>query len=216
MDHSEAWFANDKPVSVRLVSTRPNRARVIRDMIAGVQFEYSARLPDSAPAAPTLMLLDSQTLGWDGCIERLKTLQALASKISVALVDVDDSQDVTDALKWPILKGVFVTSTDDQLLAQGLATLLKGDFWFSREHSADLAAMRSTPAVEPDALSGTLSRRELDVLRYAAEGLSNADIAKSLQLSPHTVKTHLYNLYRKLGVENRTQAVNWYQSLRAR
>jgi LuxR family maltose regulon positive regulatory protein len=52
-----------------------------------------------------------------------------------------------------------------------------------------------------------LSERELDVLRLIAEGLSNQEIAERLFISLHTVKWHTGNIYGKLAVKNRTQAV---------
>jgi LuxR family maltose regulon positive regulatory protein len=52
-----------------------------------------------------------------------------------------------------------------------------------------------------------LSDREVEVLQLIAEGLTNREIAQDLVLSPNTVKVHTYNIYGKLGVHNRTQAV---------
>jgi len=52
-----------------------------------------------------------------------------------------------------------------------------------------------------------LSERELEVLQHFAGGLSNQEIASRLSLSPHTVKVHSRNIYGKLGVHNRMQAV---------
>jgi len=63
------------------------------------------------------------------------------------------------------------------------------------------ALERSSAVMEP------LSERELEVLQYFAEGLSNQEIASRLYLSPHTVKVHSRNIYGKLGVHNRMQAV---------
>jgi DNA-binding NarL/FixJ family response regulator len=54
---------------------------------------------------------------------------------------------------------------------------------------------------------GVLSAREAEVLRLAAEGLADAQIAAALHLSPRTVGNHLSAVYRKLGVTNRTAAV---------
>ncbi|MGA2489380.1 MAG: LuxR C-terminal-related transcriptional regulator [Anaerolineales bacterium] len=53
-----------------------------------------------------------------------------------------------------------------------------------------------------------LSEREVEVLRYMAMGLSNPDIASRLYLSPNTLKTHAQNIYMKLDVHNRMEAVN--------
>jgi DNA-binding NarL/FixJ family response regulator len=52
------------------------------------------------------------------------------------------------------------------------------------------------------------SERELEVLRYTAEGLSNPEIARRLYLSPNTLKAHTQNIFLKLDVHNRVQAVN--------
>jgi LuxR family maltose regulon positive regulatory protein len=52
-----------------------------------------------------------------------------------------------------------------------------------------------------------LSERELEVLQLIAEGLTNPQIASRLFLSLHTIKVHAHNIYGKLGVHNRTQAV---------
>jgi LuxR family maltose regulon positive regulatory protein len=52
-----------------------------------------------------------------------------------------------------------------------------------------------------------LSEREIEVLQLIAEGLTNQEIATRLYLSLHTVKVHAHNIYGKLGIKNRTQAV---------
>lgn len=62
-------------------------------------------------------------------------------------------------------------------------------------------------ARSPNAADTTLSQREIDVLRLIENGLTNRQIAKSLHLSTNTIKTHNLSIYRKLKVENRSQAV---------
>jgi ATP/maltotriose-dependent transcriptional regulator MalT len=78
-----------------------------------------------------------------------------------------------------------------------------------------------TPAVSvqpagrvPQPPGEPLSDRELEVLRAIASGLSNAEAARRLYLSPFTVKKHLENIYGKLGVHNRTEAIARAQGLR--
>ena len=58
---------------------------------------------------------------------------------------------------------------------------------------------------------GGLTRRELEILRLVAEGYSNAALARMLWVTEQTVKFHLSNVYRKLGVNNRTEASRWAQ-----
>ena len=59
-----------------------------------------------------------------------------------------------------------------------------------------------------DEQGGLLSDRETEVLKLMAAGLSNQEIAEQLFISIHTVKTHGTNIYTKLGVKRRTQAVS--------
>ncbi|MFQ5856919.1 MAG: LuxR C-terminal-related transcriptional regulator [Anaerolineae bacterium] len=68
---------------------------------------------------------------------------------------------------------------------------------------------KTQPVVEgkPQDFGKPLTTRELEVLRLVARGATNKDIARTLSLSPHTVPTHLRNIYRKLEVRNRTAAV---------
>ena len=56
---------------------------------------------------------------------------------------------------------------------------------------------------------GRLSQREHQVLVLVSQGLTNPQIGRLLNVSPHTVKTHLDNILNKLGVNNRTQAAVW-------
>ena len=72
---------------------------------------------------------------------------------------------------------------------------------FATQLTAHPASLALDPAVEP------LTVREREVLRLIAEGLSNQELAARLHLSPQTVKVHTRNIYSKLGVASRTQAV---------
>jgi DNA-binding CsgD family transcriptional regulator len=81
-----------------------------------------------------------------------------------------------------------------QLLELLRPTLTRArDAWGSRP-----TGWRSAPLV---------SLREQEILSWVARGLTNDEIARRLWLSPHTVRTHLENVYRKLGVRSRAQAV---------
>jgi LuxR family maltose regulon positive regulatory protein len=72
--------------------------------------------------------------------------------------------------------------------------------WRSRNGSASLQMPGSS-------LAETLSNREGDILKFIAQGLSNKEIAKTLAIAPETVKSHVKQIFVKLGVEKRAQAV---------
>ena len=70
-----------------------------------------------------------------------------------------------------------------------------------------------SPTITDQPLDEPLSGRELEVLHLIAEGLSNAEITHKLYLSVGTVKVHTRNIYGKLGVSSRTQAIGQAQKL---
>jgi DNA-binding NarL/FixJ family response regulator len=80
-------------------------------------------------------------------------------------------------------------------------------------HSVYLPGRPQAAAPPPKAVDAEpeLTRRELEILRLVAEGHSNAQLAKMLWVTEQTVKFHLSNIYRKLGVANRTEASRWAQ-----
>jgi DNA-binding NarL/FixJ family response regulator len=77
------------------------------------------------------------------------------------------------------------------------------------ERLARAAGERLNEMMVGNASTGeSLTRREADILRHLSTGLPLKDIAKSLGISKNTIKTHLRNLYRKLGAEDRVDAVD--------
>ena len=90
---------------------------------------------------------------------------------------------------------------------QDLASAVRQSF----EHSVYFSSPRSRAEEESDRTIDDLTRRELEILRLVAEGHSNAALARMLWVTEQTVKFHLSNIYRKLGVANRTEASRWAQ-----
>ena len=78
------------------------------------------------------------------------------------------------------------------------------EIWAGSIHHAFAAA-----PVDVDADHQQLTRRELEILRLVAAGASNGHIARQLWVTEQTIKFHLSNVYRKLGVANRTEASHY-------
>lgn len=108
--------------------------------------------------------------------------------------------------------------TDTELVQHALDVGVRGYVDKGSHLDVMVAAVRAVAAgeryVDPSLLAGfvassgeTLSRRELQVLQLAANGLQNKTIAAELDLSEETVKSHLRNVMRKLDVQSRTGAV---------
>jgi two-component system response regulator DevR len=94
--------------------------------------------------------------------------------------------------------------------AEDLALTIRQTF----DHSVYFTSVRvhsPAPVQDESDPSWGLTRREVEILRLMADGHSNTDLAKMLWVTEKTVKFHLSNIYRKLGVTNRTQASRWAQ-----
>jgi LuxR family transcriptional regulator of csgAB operon len=86
---------------------------------------------------------------------------------------------------------------------------MAGELWFSRKVASKLLcnARKNWGAQMPP--TEGLTQRETEILDQLSRGYSNQHIADSLCISLHTVKTHLHNIYRKIGVGNRLLASLW-------
>ena len=77
-------------------------------------------------------------------------------------------------------------------------------------------ALRALVSPDHDSVDSTapekLSRRQRELLTHLDKGLSNRDLADLMEISEHTVKVHLWRLFRRLSVKNRSQAVHWARS----
>lgn len=105
-------------------------------------------------------------------------------------------------------KGIFNRDDSVETLSRCIRSVRQGQVWAnSQQISYAIEALASSPvvrAVDSGGLS-LLSKREMDVVRSLAEGLSNREIADRLGLSQHTIKNYLFRVYEKLGVSSRLE-----------
>lgn len=107
------------------------------------------------------------------------------------------------------VRGLFFAEDKLWVLLKGVRALLKGEVWLSHDTLLDLALDDPISSLAQGAEASGLSQREIEVLAHASRGESNDEISELLCVSTHTVKTHLYNIYRKISVNNRFQASLW-------
>lgn len=104
--------------------------------------------------------------------------------------------------------GIFYEDTPHEQLIKGLRQIFRGELWFSRKvMSRYLLKDRQYLSTPDDPID--LTKREKEIVRLIGTGAKNTDIAESLCLSTHTVKTHIYHIFKKVNVKNRLQAANW-------
>lgn len=157
----------------------------------------------------TLALIDAECARPERLQDLLEQVFEQNSSVTVAFFNTQTSSPVERLMAWPMVNGIFYKETSQQQLVKGIVSIFEGEFWLSRKLIAQyLDRTRSKPRkVTPNA--HVLTRREKQILRLTATGATNTEIAEQLNVSMHTVKTHIYNLFKKINVSNRIQAVNW-------
>ncbi|HDM8226704.1 LuxR C-terminal-related transcriptional regulator [Vibrio campbellii] len=132
--------------------------------------------------------------------------------LGTIMLNLGHELDTEELASWPHVKGIFGPSDSMDKLCQGLSAIVSGDNWLSRRLLEQLLTYykgkESNYIIEP-AIEVELTRREVQVLQMLKDGGSNMEIADSLFISEHTIKSHLYNIFRKIEVKNRTQATSW-------
>lgn len=107
------------------------------------------------------------------------------------------------------VQGFFYEEDPLDHFAKGIRAILDGELWVTRKVMTESILRIQRQNGLPVACETVLTRREMEILTMVAEGSANRDIADKLFVSPHTVKTHLYNAFKKIGVPNRLQAALW-------
>lgn len=149
---------------------------------------------------PDLVILDLQLPGVNGldCLRRIKQFDPA---IQVIVLSAFGDAETVRAVVQAGAEG-FVLKTDPPgQVINAIRQVLSGQLVFPRSARRWLQPEQARPDLSD------LDRRLLGLL---AEGQSNEQIARTLNVSPNTVKYYLKNLFRKLGVGNRTEAVSWY------
>ena len=155
---------------------------------------------------PDVVCMDVQMPGVDG-IEATRMLAADAEVSAGILILTTFNRDdyLFDALKAGA-SGFLLKSASPEQLVEAVQVIARGDALLSPELTRTVIQQFARPAASTASPDG-LTERETDVLRLIARGYANAEIAAELFVGEATVKTHVSNLFAKLGVRDRVQAV---------
>jgi NarL family two-component system response regulator LiaR len=168
---------------------------VVGEAVNGVQV-----LPLVRRLKPDLVLLDLRMPQMDG-LTCLSKIRKEFPDVKVAMLSVSQDPELIQTALKRGANAYIVKTIDPDDLAGALRQALDGNVFTT-------AGVTEDPA-ERAARDAGLTERELGIVRAVARGLSNEAISKELWVAEQTVKFHLTNIYRKLGVSNRTEAARY-------
>ncbi|HZU19094.1 MAG TPA: response regulator transcription factor [Candidatus Dormibacteraeota bacterium] len=163
-----------------------------------------------AERRPDVVLMDLRMPRCDG-VEATRRIRAEHPGTQViALTTYDDDRSILSAVQAGA-RGYLTKDSTSQEIRRAIEAVAEGKALLEPAVQARLlealAAGGAVAVQEPPAPPDGLTRREVEVLRLIAEGLSNQEIAGRLFVSEATVKTHINNLFSKIGARDRAQAV---------
>ena len=156
---------------------------------------------------PELVLLDIHMPELSG-LEALKQIKARLPETRVVMLTVsEDEATLVDAIRSGA-DGFLLKHLSGPEFIDMLEGLKRGEAAITRKTAAFLMKRMSQPdAARAESPETVLTEREIEILQYVAQGLSNKAISDELTLSENTIKYHLKNILQKLNVQNRTEAV---------
>ena len=151
---------------------------------------------------PNVLLLDLALPGLDG-LEVARRTRAASPSTAVVALTAHDEQAYVLAMLEAGATGYLSKVSRGHEVVQAVRAAAAGETVFS----PTIASSVKQRALGVRGRVSALTPRELDVLRAAARGLGNKQIGAELGLSARTVQTHLTNIFGKLGVSSRTEAI---------
>ena len=157
-------------------------------------------LPIVAQTRPDVVVLDVRMPQMDGlaCLDEIKRR---FPEIKVVMLSASTSPDLIETALRRGASAYVLKSVDPSDLPSTLRQAVSGTVF----STIGLPAETDSSNVK----AAGLTERETGILKALARGLSNDEIAKEFWVAPQTVKFHLTNIYRKLGVKNRTEATRY-------
>ena len=156
---------------------------------------------------PDVVLMDVRMPGIDGIRATEEILAALDEPPRIVVVTTFENDSyVYDALRAGAA-GFLLKRADADALVQAVRLVARSDNLLFPSALRTLAAEHARAYETPPGGVARLTGRESEVLRHLAEGLTNAEIARRMEVGPATVKSHVASVLAKTGARDRTQAV---------
>ncbi len=197
-------LADDHPLiraGLRTTLEQEENLIVIGEAIDGVQTINLCR-----ELTPDILLLDLSMPG-PSPATTVRRITDECPEIKIIILSAFDDEVYVRNLIGLGITGYILKDEAPESLIRAIRVSLEGGAWFSRR-IIDVLAKPSVEVGYPE-VNNHLTDRENEVLNLMAKGHTNIQIADTLAIAEGTVKNHLVNIYQKLGVHSRAEAVAW-------
>jgi len=155
---------------------------------------------------PDVIIMDISMPKLNG-IEATKRIKALQPSAAILILTAYDYEQYIFPLLEAGAAGYLLKDVSSRELISAIETVYRGEAVLHPAVARKVMQRLTKAKPTGERASDLLSERELTILRMAAKGMSNSDIAEELHLSARTVESHLGSIFNKLGVGSRTEAV---------
>jgi len=180
---------------------------------ACILLENINEIPTGNPkpiAQPNLVLWDCLGENLTGLFSELKTYaNRKRSETRVILFNVPNGLEFNKKFVLKGIHGFFYKQDSLDIFLKGVQNVLDGKLWLSRDMMTKCIFEDPGSNTPSKSSAGNLTKRQTEILALITVGATNEEIAEKLCISPHTVKTHLYKIFKKINVPNRVQAAFW-------
>jgi RNA polymerase sigma factor (sigma-70 family) len=194
-------IADDHPIVLSGLQTLINKDRMFQ-VVAACSDGISA-LNKIRETHPSLAVLDMSMPGLTG-IEVLRALEKDNCKTRVVFLTALPSDDQILEVLSRGARGLMLKETAADDLLECLRSVSAGGRWLPKQVVDGALEREQKRNAEVNSIENTLTSRERELVLLVAEGLSNKEVARKVGVTEGTVKIHLHNIYKKLGVANRT------------
>ncbi|WP_299942018.1 response regulator transcription factor [uncultured Microbulbifer sp.] len=159
-------------------------------------------------AGADYLILDCADLTLADLDQLLREVHEVAEPPNIVLINIGQTEDMGFVLYWERVLGLMPSESEPKIILERLKRIFSGEYWFPRDVLHNFLRQHRKPK-KWSGKTYNLTRRERQILQLICDCHTNANIAEALCVSEHTVKSHLYKIYRKIGCKNRLEASGW-------